>query len=77
MQAKKGAKEIPYLVMCSTHDPRFDIARQFAQSLENEGFKVQTKWPETPHGNRAEFLTEFQKYAHYAGEFFRSIIEDK
>jgi pimeloyl-ACP methyl ester carboxylesterase len=69
-EAKKGAKKIPFLVMCGTLDPRFEAAKQFSKSLEVTGFRVQTQWPETPHGGRAEYPKQFLEYSTSAVEFF-------
>lgn len=83
LHAKSGAEDIPFLVMCGTLDPRFDIAQQFARSLEAEGYMVQTEWSRTPHGCRddeecrAEFQAEFEKYSRSAVEFFLRVTEGK
>lgn len=70
MKAKRGAKKIPFLVMCGILDPRFEATKGFARSLKDNGFKVQTQWPETPHGGRAEYPEQFLEYATAAVEFF-------
>lgn len=74
MKAKKGAKEIPFLVMCGTLDPRFEATREFGRSLEANGFKAQTQWPETPHGGRAEYPEQFLEYSKGAVAFFLKSI---
>ncbi len=70
LKAKSGAKDIPFLVMCGTLDPRLSVAEVFARSLEAGGYMVQTGWPRTPHGRRGEYPDEFAKYPQRAVEFF-------
>ena len=76
---KPGANTIPFLVMCGSLDTRFDIAQQFAKSLETAGYNVETDWPRTPHGSRdkAEFRAEFEKYSRHAAEFFLRATEQE
>jgi poly(3-hydroxybutyrate) depolymerase len=71
VQAKNKAKEIPFLVMCGTLDPRHEIAKQFATSLKTEGYQVQTVWPDNPHGNKEQYPDEFRKYSQSAVQFFQ------
>lgn len=73
MRPKDGANKIPFLVMCGTLDPRSDIAKQFVKRLEVNGFEVQSKWPQTPHGGKTEYPAEFQKYSEGAVEFFMQV----
>ena len=72
---KPGAKNIPFLVMCGSLDPRYEIARQFVQALEKAGYRVESEWPRTPHGSRtdAEFQAEFKKYSRRTVEFFLGV----
>lgn len=77
MKAKRGAKKIPFLVMCGTLDPRFEATNGFARSLKDNGFKVQTQWPETPHGGRAEYPEQFLEYSTGAVAFFIEHIRKK
>jgi dipeptidyl aminopeptidase/acylaminoacyl peptidase len=79
MQARPGAEEVPFLVMCGSLDTRFDIAQQFARSLKDNGYTVETEWPRTPHGSRdkEEYKGEFEKYARSAAEFFQRITAKK
>ncbi|MDX2444160.1 MAG: hypothetical protein QNK30_10210 [Bacteroidales bacterium] len=77
MHAKKSANKIPYLVMCGTLDLRLDISKQFVNSLEVNGFVVQSKWPQTPHGGIRKYPNEFQKYAKGAAEFFLEVTRKR
>jgi len=65
--ATSGAKEIPFLVMCGTLDERFEIAQAFYQSLKEQGYIVETAWPETKHGGR--------KKDTYRGEFDKGLLQ--
>ena len=51
-KAHPDSKQVPFLVMCGTLDPRIDIAQDFAQRLSDAGYSVRTQWPRTPHGGR-------------------------
>ena len=79
LRASKGSKNVPFLVMCGSLDPRWDIARSFAESLRNDGYQVETAWPRTPHGgkNRQEFQWEFEKYSREVVRFFQRTITKK
>lgn len=70
--AAKGARRVPFLVMCGTLDPRHGIAVAFADALREAGYTVETAWPRTPHGagTTGEFDAEFAKYPTHAIEFF-------
>lgn len=70
--ASPGAQDIPFLVMCGSLDERFEMAKAFAQSLQEAGYHVETEWPRTPHGGRSnpEYKKEFDKYVRGAVEFF-------
>lgn len=77
-KAAAGARDIPFLVMCGTLDPRLPIAKAFVRSLETSGYKVAVEWPRTPHGCgtdkcRAEYAEEFEKYSRSAVEFFQRV----
>ncbi len=70
--AAEGAEKVPFLVMCGTLDTRFSIAQEFAASLRESGFTVETEWPRTPHSsNSEEYRSEFEKYSKHAVLFFR------
>ncbi len=69
--ATKGAETIPFLVMCGTLDTRWPIAKEFAASLKDSGFGVETEWPITPHGSKGgKHKAEFAKYPRRVIEFF-------
>jgi len=77
LPAAEGAERIPFLVMCGTLDPRYDIAVQFAESLRDSGFLVETEWPSTPHGSKSEeHASEFEKYPEHAIRFFMKHTTD-
>lgn len=70
--ATKGAATIPFLVMCGTLDTRWPIAKEFAASLKDSGFGVETEWPITPHGSKGgKHKAEFAKYPRRVIEFFK------
>jgi pimeloyl-ACP methyl ester carboxylesterase len=73
IKAKIESKKIPFLVMCGTLDTRYEIAREFAGSLKSGGYKVQTQWPQTPHGEKEKYKKEFAKYSQKAVEFFQDV----
>jgi len=75
VQAVKGSKRIPFLIMCGTLDPRIEISRKFANSLAVYGFRVQARWPETPHGERNEYPKQFMEYSQGAAEFFLNLVK--
>jgi len=77
ISARPQAKCVPFLVMCGSLDPRFEIAQLFAKSLEVADYSVTTAWPRTPHGSRdqEEFRAEFEKYSQRAVEFFRQVTD--
>jgi poly(3-hydroxybutyrate) depolymerase len=77
-QAVAGAKNVPFLVMCGTLDPRQPIAREFVRSLEALGYRVSAEWPRTPHlcndpACSAEFRAEFDKYSRSTIDFFQRV----
>jgi pimeloyl-ACP methyl ester carboxylesterase len=79
-KAVAGAQKVPFLVMCGTLDPRLPIAKEFARSLEAQGYHVKVEWPRTPHicGDdkcRQEYDIEFQKYSRSAVQFFQKIVQ--
>ena len=74
--AKEDARKLPFLIMCGSLDPRYEIAQQFAKSLQTHGYKVQTSWPETPHKGRDQYPEEFTKYSMKAVSFFLNAIND-
>lgn len=75
---RPDSQDIPFLVMCGTLDTRYEIAQEFAQSLLEAGYQVQTDWPRTPHGSRdkEEFKNEFEKYSRKAVEFFLQVAKE-
>ncbi len=77
LPAAEGAKQIPFLVMCGTLDPRHSISIEFADSLRDAGFSVETEWPRTPHGSRLpEYRAEFERYSEHAIRFFKNHTGD-
>ena len=77
-RAAARAREVPYLVMCGTLDPRQPIAEEFVHSLRSLGYQVSTEWPRTPHGCDdaacwQEYRSEFEKYLRHTVEFFRDV----
>jgi poly(3-hydroxybutyrate) depolymerase len=78
VKAATGARNVPYLVMCGTLDPRLPIAQEFARSLQSLGYEVSVEWPRTPHGCEdaacwKEHRTEFEKYLRRTVDFFRQV----
>ncbi len=75
LAADPASKAIPFLVMNGTLDPRLPIAREFARSLGENGYSVETDWPRTPHvcGDDPACRVEFGRYAQRAVEFFLSV----
>jgi poly(3-hydroxybutyrate) depolymerase len=79
-RAAARAREVPYLIMCGTLDPRLPIAEEFVRSLQSLGYRVSAEWPRTPHGcdNVAcwqQHRSEFEKYLRHTVEFFRRVAE--
>ena len=74
LPAAEGARDVPFLVMCGTLDSRLSISREFADSLANAGFTVETGWPRTPH-REENYEAEFEDYANRAISFFKKHIE--
>ena len=75
-KAVPGARDVPYLVMCGTLDPRLPIAQEFARSLQSLGYQVSVEWPRTPHACSdmecwAEHRVEWEKYLRRTVDFFR------
>lgn len=71
----EGADRVPYLVMCGSLDTRFGIAQEFAASLAKSGYRVETGWPKTPHGNPGgQYDAEFQQYTVQTIDFFSRMI---
>ena len=75
--ARSQAQYVPFLVMCGSLDPRFEIAQLFAKSMEDAGYSITTEWPRTPHGSRdkEEFKAEFEKYSQRAVAFFMRVTD--
>lgn len=77
-RAATRAREVPYLVMCGTLDPRLPLAEEFARSLQSLGYQVSTEWPRTPHGCNdvacwQQHRSEFEKYLRRTVDFFRDV----
>lgn len=72
LPANKNAKNVPFLIMCGTLDPRLSIAKDFAASLQKAGFQVEYDCPITPHSSRSKIhKSEFEKYPTRATLFFK------
>jgi poly(3-hydroxybutyrate) depolymerase len=76
IKAATGARNVPFLVMCGTLDPRLPIAQEFARSLQSLGYEVSVEWPRTPHGCEdaacwKEYRAEFEKYLRRTVDFFQ------
>jgi pimeloyl-ACP methyl ester carboxylesterase len=81
-RAATGAREVPFLVMTGTLDPRLPIAQEFARSLQSLGYQVSVEWPRTPHGCSdmacwAEYRAEWEKYLRRTVDFFREHTQRK
>ena len=81
-KAAAGAKNVPFLVMCGTLDPRLPIAKEFVRRLEALGYQVAVEWPRTPHlcsddTNPAECQAEFQKYPRTTVAFFQKTVQGR
>jgi pimeloyl-ACP methyl ester carboxylesterase len=74
LPAAKDARQVPFLVMCGSLDPRLSIAKEFAAALQLAGFTVETEWPQTPHAESKKLRSEFDKYPNHAIRFFRKHI---
>ncbi len=77
-RAAARARDVPYLVMCGTLDPRLPIAREFVRSLQSLGYRVSGEWPRTPHGCDdvacwQQHRVEFEKYLRRTVEFFKDV----
>ena len=77
-RAAARAREVPYLIMCGTLDPRLPIAEEFVRSLQSLGYRVSAEWPRTPHGCDdvacwQQHRSEFEKYLRHTIEFFRDV----
>jgi hypothetical protein len=77
--ASPGARSVPFLVMCGILDERFEMAKEFARTLDSLGYTTKTAWPRTPHGGRKkdEYRTEFGKYSQVTVEFFLRVTKGK
>lgn len=81
-KAATEARDVPFLVMCGTLDPRLPIAQEFARSLQSLGYQVSVEWPRTPHGCAdaacwAEHRVEFEKYLRRTTDYFRQYTQRK
>jgi len=81
-RAATGARDVPFLVMTGTLDPRLPIAQEFARSLQSLGYQVSVEWPRTPHGCSdmacwAEHQAEWEKYLRRTVDFFREHTQRK
>ena len=77
-RAAARARDVPYLVMCGTLDPRLPIAEEFVRSLQSLGYRVHSEWPRTPHGCDdvtcwQQHRVEFEKYLRRTVEFFKDV----
>ncbi|UCC25204.1 MAG: hypothetical protein JSU98_15995 [Gemmatimonadales bacterium] len=71
LRPQPGAEDIPFFVMCGTLDRRHPIAEQFAASLQEAGFEVETSFPRTDHVPSDEATRrEFGRYFSETTEFF-------
>lgn len=82
VKAATGARDVPFLVMCGTLDPRLPIAQEFARSLQSLGYQVSVEWPRTPHACpdaacRTEYAPEFEKYLRRTIAFFSQNTQRK
>ena len=77
--ASPGANSVPFLVMCGSFDERFEMAKEFARSLDSLGYDVSTAWPRTLHGGRRkdEYRMEFNRYSVKTVQFFIQVTKDK
>ena len=69
-KAHADSSRIPFLIMCGTLDVRYEAAPTFAERLSQQGYTVQTAWPETAHLDRDERPAEFAKYSQEVVRFF-------
>lgn len=81
-RAASNARDVPFLVMCGTLDPRLPICQEFARSLQSLGYQVSVDWPRTPHGCPdmacwMEHRVEWEKYLRRTVEFFREHTQRK
>jgi pimeloyl-ACP methyl ester carboxylesterase len=81
-KAAAGARNVPFLVMCGTLDPRLPIAKEFVRSLEALGYRVAVEWPRTPHvcndaACSAEFNAEFDRYSRMTVDFFQRVTRGR
>jgi hypothetical protein len=79
-RAAARAREVPYLIMCGTLDPRLPIAQEFVRSLQSLDYRVSAEWPRTPHGCDdmacwQQHRSEFEKYLRRAVDFFRDVAQ--
>jgi poly(3-hydroxybutyrate) depolymerase len=80
MKAAAGSRNVPFLVMNGTLDPRLPIAQEFARSLQSLGYQVSVEWPRTPHScpDLACFMenqAEWEKYLRRTIDFFRTAVQ--
>lgn len=79
-RAASGSRDVPFLVMCGTLDPRLPIAQEFVRSLQSLGYQVSVEWPRTPHICNDEKCwmehgAEFEKYLRRTIDFFREYTQ--
>jgi poly(3-hydroxybutyrate) depolymerase len=76
LRPQPGAEDIPFFVMCGTLDRRHGIAQQFAASLDEAGFEVETSFPRTDHVPSDETTRrEFGRYFSETTEFFLRVTQ--
>ena len=81
-KAASNARDVPFLVMCGTLDPRLPICQEFARSLQSLGYQVSVDWPRTPHGCPdmacwMEHRVEWEKYLRRTVDVFREHTQRK
>ncbi len=79
LKAQPGAEKIPFLVMCGTLDRRWEFGKRFAQILEENGYYVETEWPETDHaiGKPPNSEEESARYNTRVIDFFVRMTAEK
>lgn len=86
LSAHPDSREIPFLVMVGTQDPRLEHTQALVSRLRAAGYEVEKEWPDTPHSclrrdqesDRlvtdaacdAEFGAEFDRYTRRVVDFF-------
>jgi hypothetical protein len=75
-----GSRDVPFLVMCGTFDPRLPIA-QGRPDLAVARLRVSVEWPRLPHlsgtGRAAWSTKPSLKYLRRTVDFFRGYTQRK